>query len=138
MCLLKPFFVCLSFLKNFKNWWQPACFIAVIIAGAGIIVLPLIGPAICKLTYCAGLILVLIYCYILIKLRFVWATIAGGLLSVSYAVTILTLSDMPENMFLINCFFLFSANLLGMFGGYFLEYHTRRVYSGQVKTDTFY
>ncbi len=116
----------LSYLKSFHKFWQLAASIDIIISGAAIVFMMIIIPSEDSVIYYTGIILVLIYNYMLIRLRFIWATINGFILILLY---LLSTNFFPAELtreLNINFFFLLSANLLGMFGGYVLEYYTRK------------
>jgi len=116
----------LSFTKSFKNWWQIAAVIAVVVAGAGIVIMTVITTELGRTYYYPGIMLVLFYCYMLIRLRFVWATLAGWSIFFIYLSTIFLYPGVKEEVTIINFFFIGSANVLGMFGGYALEYYARK------------
>jgi len=116
----------MSYTKKFYKWWQLAAFTSVMVSGLGIIVMLVIAPELGRNTYYAGIILVLIYNYMLVKLRFIWSSVAGFIIFASYVFAMLIFPDYQPKIFGINTFFLFSGNLLGMFGGYTLEYYSRR------------
>ena len=116
----------LSFTKGFHRWWQFAAFIATTIAGFGIVVMTVISPELGRHHYYPGVMLVLFYCYMLIKLRFVWASLAGWLIIIAYLVSTILFPGVDLDVARINLFFLVSANILGMFGGYALEFYARK------------
>ncbi len=116
----------LSFTKSFHKWWQLAASITTAIAGLGIVIMTIITPELGRNNYYPGIILILFYCYMLIKLRFVWATGTGWLIFVAYILSIILFPGMDPRIVAINIFFLSSGNILGMFGGYTLEYYTRK------------
>ncbi len=116
----------LSFTRNFYRWWQFGAVIATLTAGVGIVVMTIISPELGRNHYYPGAMLVLFYCYMLIKLRFIWASLSGWLIFLSYVLSTLLFPGVDANVVYINFFFLASANILGMFGGYALEYYTRR------------
>ena len=64
--------------------------------------------------------------YLLIRLRFIWASISGWIIIIGYMVSILCCQNADSKIMTINFFFLISGNILGMFGGYALEYYTRK------------
>ena len=116
----------LSYTKSFIKWWQLAASIISLIAGIGIIAMIIINPTVGKNTYYVGLILVLIYTYTIIQLRFIWASTIGFIILIIYALAnILHLTEQFE-YFKINLFFLISADILGMFAAYFLELYARK------------
>ncbi|MDA3953096.1 MAG: hypothetical protein PF485_05585 [Bacteroidales bacterium] len=116
----------LSFQKQFKNWWQAAAISSVLIAGMGIIAIIWISPYNGKVFYYVGIILVLIYNYLITRIRFVWATITGFGLIIFCLLSITAYQNVPKDFLINNIFFLISANILGMFGSYILEYFSRR------------
>jgi len=101
-------------------------FISVFFAGGGIISMSFSGSTLVAQDYYVGLILVLIYGYILIKLRYIYATINGALLLIIYFIIDYHFVDIPQEVSFANGFFLVSANLSLMIGSYFIEYYTRR------------
>ena len=116
----------LSFTKNFRRWWQLGALIATVVSGLGIVLMTFNAPALARTSYYPGMMLVLFYCYMLIKLRFVWASVAGWSIVTFYLLSLFLFPGVDPKIITINLFFLISANVLGMFGGYALEYYTRR------------
>jgi PAS domain S-box-containing protein len=116
----------LSYSKNFYKWWQTGVFLVTTLAGLGIVIMTIFIPAIGKFSYFVGIILVLIYCYMLIRLRFIWASLAGLIIVISYIIASVFITEIPQNYLYLNLFFLISANILGMFGAYALEYYNRK------------
>ena len=115
-----------SFHKEFKLWWQAAAILSVLIAGIGIIAIIWISPYNGKVYYYVGIILVLIYNYLITKIRFIWSSITGIVLIIFCLISITVSQNIPIDFLINNIFFLLSANILGMFGSYFLEYYSRR------------
>ena len=118
----------LSFTKNFRKWWQIGASIAIIVSGVGVIYMTIIVSPIGKVDYFPGLLLVLFYAYILIKLRFVWASFSGWFIVVSYIFANTYLYELSSDILFANIFFLATTNLIGMFGSYYLEYYTKKDY----------
>lgn len=116
----------LSFLNIFRKWWQLAAILATLTAGVGIVVMTIISPEIGRHHYYPGAMLVLFYGYMLIRLRFVWASLSGWLIFLSYVISVLVFPGVDKVVAYINIFFLGSVNILGMFGAYALEYYTRK------------
>jgi signal transduction histidine kinase len=84
----------------------------------------LVHPA--SYTYYAGLLLVFIYGYTFVKLRFIWASITGWLIVFAYEIAAIWLSPIPVPILIGNNFFFLSANILSMFTCYSIEYYSRR------------
>jgi signal transduction histidine kinase/ActR/RegA family two-component response regulator len=116
----------LSFTPLFRRYFQPALMVTMIIAGAGIIAMISIIPPPVNYFYYAGLILVLIWGYAFTRVRFIWATAGGWIIVALYEIVAVGISDTPFPILLNNNFFFISANLVGMFSCYSIEYYTRR------------
>ncbi|MBS3742421.1 MAG: PAS domain-containing protein [Candidatus Cloacimonetes bacterium] len=115
-----------SFTKNFYKWWQLGASIATVVAGLGIVVMTTIPNQLARSSYYTGIILVFIYGYMLIRLRFIWSTISCWLILIAYILSVIYYPGLDPKNGYVNIFFLISANILGMFGGYALEYYTRK------------
>ncbi len=115
-----------SFTPLFRRYFQISLAITMIIAGAGIIAMISIIPPPVNYFYYAGLILVLIWGYAFTRVRFIWATLAGWIIVALYEIVAVGISDTPFPILLNNNFFFISANIVGMFSCYSIEYYTRR------------
>ena len=120
----------LSFTALFKRYSQAFICFTVLWGGLGIVAMIAVAPSNeqISLFYYVGLILVFIYGYTVVKLRFLWATAAGLLIVIAYELTALFMwgADSSPKLFIANNFFFLSANLMGMFACYYIEFHTRR------------
>ncbi|MCF7794457.1 MAG: sensor histidine kinase [Candidatus Cloacimonetes bacterium] len=116
----------LSYRDDFARWWQFAAGLTSTVAGVGIVIMTILTPSLGRINYYPGAMLVLFYCYMLIKLRFIWATVSGWIIFTAYVLSIILFPGLNFKIQAINMFFLASANILGMFGGYALEYYTRK------------
>ena len=121
--LLGAFFF--TFLPAFEKYMQPVFLVIIIIGGLGVIGMILIAPAPASFSYYAGLILILIFGYTFLRARFVWATAAGWTLVVCYEIAATWLKT-PLPVLINNNFFFISANIIGMFACYSIEYYSRR------------
>lgn len=115
-----------SYAPGFRRFGQTAVAGVGIIAGAGITAMIVITYRSGGYAYYAGLMLVLIFIYTFVRLRFVWATLAGGVIVGSYEVTALLLTHTPLPVFISNNFFFLAANLLGMAACYSIELYARK------------
>jgi len=115
-----------SFSRHFKKYMQISIALGVVIAGVGITAMILIAPYPASHSYYAGLLLIFIYGYTSVRLRFWWATTAGWLIVVAYEVAAIWLSPTPIPILVNNNFFFLSANILSMFACYSIEYYLRR------------
>ena len=125
-CPLTILFFFFTYLSYFKKLMQPALVLWVILAGAGIITMIIIAPPPASFSYYAGLILVFMTGYTLIKIRFVWATLAGWLIVVLYEIAAIKLTNTPIPVLVNNNFFFISANVIGMASCYAIELYTRK------------
>jgi hypothetical protein len=114
----------LSFTPIFQKVWQVLLLISVIAGGFGISIMTMFAPE--NYTYYAGMMLVFSAGYFFIKLRFFLATIAGWLILLMYNIGAIYYTRTPDNLLINNNFFFISANLIGMFAAYNIEYYTRR------------
>lgn len=115
-----------SFSPHFKKFMQLATASSVLVAGFGIIVMILIAPYPAGYSYYAGLLLVFIYGYSFLKLRFLWASSTMWIIVIAYEIAAIWLSSTPIPTLLNNNFFFLSGNILGMFACYSIEYYLRR------------
>ena len=117
-----------SFAKSFKKFMQLSISAVILLAGLGIIGMTLIAPYPANYSYYAGLILVFIFGYAFLKLRFIWATITGWLIVVAYEIAAILLSQTPLPVLINNNFFFLTGNILGMFVCYSMELYSRKEY----------
>ena len=113
-----------SYSKHFKNWIQPILSFTMVVSGIGIIIMIIIAPTPINYAYYAGLILIFMFGYILIRLRFIWASLAGWTIVIIYE--LIAIDNTPYEIFLNNNFFFISANIIGMAVCYYFEYYLRR------------
>lgn len=116
----------ISFTDIFKKYMQGVLFFAFILAGFGIITMVVIAPPPVSYAYYAGLMLTFTWGYTLIRLFFVWASLAGWLQVLLYQVAAVWVNPAPFDVFVGNNFFFISANLLGMMACYAIEFYARR------------
>lgn len=121
--ILSLILIC-SFFRFFRSMWQFLLILAFVVAGGGITLMLIMIPE--NYTYYGGLMLVFFAGYFFIKLRFFYATIAGWTTLLLYNAGSLFFSDTSTELIINNNFFYFSANIIGMFAAYNIEYFTRR------------
>ncbi len=115
-----------SLTSFFKKIMQPALASAMVWCGLCIIAMITIAPPPVNYSYYAGLILILMYGYTFIRARFIWATLSGWTIVGSYQMAAMLLSNTPFPILANNNFFFVSANIIGMFACYSMEYYARR------------
>jgi signal transduction histidine kinase len=121
--LLSVVFI-LSFSRYFIKIWQGLLFICFIVGGAGITVMTLMLSD--HYAYYAGMMLIFSAGYFFIRLRFFLATLAGWLTLLLFNIGAIFFSETETVMIINNNFFFISANLIGMFAAYNIEYFARR------------
>ena len=119
-------FLFLSFLPVFKKYMQLVLATVIVLGGLGIIAMIIIAPPPVNFSYYAGLILVFMFGYTFIRLRFIWATAAGWTIVACYEIAALWISPTPSAVLLNNNFFFISANIIGMLACYAIEYFARK------------
>jgi len=114
-----------SYSHYFKKYMQSTMALLMVWTGAGIILMILIAPYPANYSYYAGLILVFMYSYSFARLRFIWATLAGWVIVILYEVAAIMIYT-PISVLINNNFFFISANIIGMFAAYSIEFFARR------------
>jgi two-component system, cell cycle sensor histidine kinase and response regulator CckA len=133
--LIRYAFVCPAILATFgatyvprlHRFLQPIMAALIVCGGLGIILMITIAPPPMNYYYYAGLILVFIFGYSFIYLRFLWATLSGWIIVILYEVAAF-LTDTPTMVLISNSTFFISANTACMLVGYTIEYVTRKNY----------
>ena len=115
-----------SFSKSFERYMQPFLAVVLILAGGCIIFMIVIAPIPINYDYYAGLMLVLMLGYTFVRVRFLWASLAGWVQVLLYEIATIWISPTPFNIFINNNFFLISANVIGMLVCYYIESDARR------------
>lgn len=120
--LMLVFFM--SFTTVFRRIWQWLLFVSLIIGGSGISLMIMLVPE--NYAYYAGMMLIFSAGYFFIKLRFLLATVAGWIILILYNIGVIFYAH-PDTLTLINTnFFFISANIIGMFASYNIEFYARR------------
>jgi HD-GYP domain-containing protein (c-di-GMP phosphodiesterase class II) len=116
----------LSLSKIFEKYMQVILACAYTLAGTGIICMIVLAPPQIGHSYYAGLMLVFMWGYALIRLFFIWASFAGWLQVVLYEIAAVWINPTPYDVILSNNFFFISANVIGMMACYSIEFYARR------------
>jgi signal transduction histidine kinase/ActR/RegA family two-component response regulator len=115
-----------TYSKVFNRYMQLVISFIMFTTGFGIIIMIFYSARLEVYTYYAGLILIFIFGYTFIRARFIYASIAGWSIVVSYEISAIWLSHTPVTILVNNNYFFISANLIGMLISYFLELSTRK------------
>ena len=118
----------LSFLPFFKKIMQPVGVLLVIFTALGLLRMMAVAPGNLSNYYFAGLGLILIMNYGFLRLRFIWASVAGIIVVTAYIALSFSVFKTPFLQNIVNSFFLLFMNIIGMFIAYNLELNYRRVY----------
>jgi signal transduction histidine kinase len=121
----------LTFFKLFYQIAQQALSVVMLASGFGIVAMTAImGPPF-NSQYYAGLIMCVIYCGSLIRLKFHYSVLISLLFIASYEVVAFFVNPIPVPDFISNTFFLAMATGVGLFSAYIQELYIRRAYVGQ-------
>ena len=112
-----------SYSRHFIKVWQELVAISFVVGGTGIIIMILKEPQ--NYAYYAGMMLTYSAGYFFIRLRFFLATVAGWTTLLIFNIGAIFFSDISTVMLINNNFFFISANLIGMFAAYNIEYFAR-------------
>ncbi|MDF1572850.1 MAG: ATP-binding protein [Bacteroidales bacterium] len=116
-----------SFTPSFKRHMQPVISGIMYITGLGIIIMIILAARVANhYTYYAGLMLIFIFGYTFIRARFIYASIAGWSIVITYEIAAFLLLETPAETLINNNYFFISANVIGMFISYFMEASERR------------
>ena len=114
----------LSFFDFFRKIWQALLFFSLLIGGTGICIMIMVVPD--NYAYYAGMMLIFSAGYFFIKLRFFLASIAGWIILLIYNAGVLFYTHPPGIIIINTNFFFISANIIGMFAAYNIEFLARR------------
>jgi class 3 adenylate cyclase len=122
-----------TFFRSFKKRMQLILSLLVFAAGLGIILMIALShkEEAGRATYYAGLMLVSMWAYTFVRLRFVNATIVNWLMVAGYEIVVIfwqngLATPLGRVTFTSNNFFFITTNIIGMFASYFLEVYHRR------------
>ncbi len=119
-------FLLISFTGFFKKYMQAVMAFVYLLVGGGIIGMTVIAPPEVGYFYYAGLLLVFIWGYTLIRLFFMWASLAGWLQVILYDIVSIWIHPTPLHVLINSNFFFIGANALGMMSCYAIEFYARR------------
>ncbi|WP_165138436.1 PP2C family protein-serine/threonine phosphatase [Halalkalibaculum roseum] len=118
----------LSFQDFFKRYFQFFVSLVPITAGIGVVIMiMLVQNSSGYDEYYVGVMIIFFYIHVLLRMRFIYATLVGWFLILMYFLA-LDFSTTPQGLLLNSTFFLISTQLCGMFASYSLEYYARLVF----------
>jgi len=116
-----------SFIKFFIKYMQFLISFGILTGGLGLIAIRTSSSIeVYTGTLHVGLILILYYGYAVMRARFIWASIAGFLIFISYELVSIFIVKLPLDILLLNSVYLLGAIAIGMFTSYFIEYYSRK------------
>ena len=116
----------LSYAPNAHRRMQLFLFVMSSVAGLGIVAIIVMAPSPANYSYYAGLILVIMFNYTMIRLRFIWAMLAGWLIVIGYEIAAIAIVGVPAQYLICSNFFFIGANIAGMIAAYSIELHARQ------------
>ena len=116
----------LTYTRCYDRLMQVSLSVMVLFGGVGIVAMIVLAPPPASLYYDAGVILVFLYGYTFIRMRFLWATATCLAIVVGYEISVMYIKPIDVVEIINNTFFFLGANLIGMFACYSIEYYTRR------------
>lgn len=116
-----------TFHSSFFKYIQVITSLSIIVGAAGIIAMLYIGGEEVSALYYVGLMLVLLFNYEFLKLRFLTASIVGALILIGYFIVGLQI-NLSLSILVASLFFLVGANVLGMASLYSYEFLSRQYY----------
>ncbi len=126
--LVAPTLVCaLAFSYNsaFKRYREPVISTVVLIAALGIVAMTAIIPAPGNYLYYAGLLLVIVYTFTLVRLSLLSSMTVSAVTIASYLAVALSMSETPPELVVNNMFFLGSTVVIGFSANYSMARYAR-------------
>ncbi len=114
-----------TYYKLFNRLMQLFIAISILCVGCAIIAMIPVAATPLKHTYYAGLIIVIMFAYTLLRFRFIWASLSCWTLVVIYEIVAVSI-DTPHDILLSNTFFFITTNVTGMFACYIFELSARK------------
>jgi class 3 adenylate cyclase len=111
----------LTFTHAFRPIAQPLLCALAILCGLGIVAMVAIAGPAAGASYYAGLLLVVPWAYSLLRLRFVYATVAAATILIGYEIVAIWVKHTPADILINNNFFFLSSVVIGMAAGYTIE-----------------
>lgn len=115
-----------SFRPSFQRIEQLVVAAGAAAAGVSVIAMTIITPSPANYLYHTGLLVVLMYTFSFLRLRFIYALAAAVFLVVAYNIATLIVGETPTPILFNNNFYLAVAIILGGFAAYSMERYARR------------
>ena len=118
----------LTYHPSFKRYREPVVSAVVLVAALGIIAMTAIIPAPGNYLYYAGLLLVIVYTFTLVRLSLPFSMGISAVTIVAYLVVALSMSETPPELIVNNMFFLGSTVVIGFSANYSMSRYARTVF----------
>ena len=116
----------ITYTRYYDRLMQVSLSSMVLLGGMGIVAMLVLSPPEVRLYYDSGVILVFLYGYTFIRMRFLWATATCLTIVIGYEICALYIEPLTGMEIVNHTFFFLGANLIGMFACYSIEYYTRK------------
>ncbi len=117
--------VVITFFPALRSILQFYLFLVMVTGSAGIAAFTFLGSGIYASLYHSGIMLVLVFTFAFVRLRFRPASLAGLVIGVGYVVPHAVIGDLPANQLSHNAMNLVGTIAVGMCIAYLNEYHLR-------------
>ncbi len=126
VCPLALLVLSLTYVKGFKRFIQPALWLAMFVGGLGIIAMIALDREFGGNFYYAGLLLVIMYAFTLIGMRFWYGVTWVATTVLCYEATAMLINHTPFPVLVFNSMCVLSATFIGGFSNYLMEHYIRR------------
>lgn len=126
VCVVTAAVLAFTYTRRFKALMQPVLSGLILVAGFGLVAMMALDTS--GIAYDDGPALLILPAYVLIRLRFVYATPVGWLIVVAYGLVAILETHHSTGTVAGRIVFLGAANLIGMFAGYALERYARTAF----------
>ncbi|WP_456402455.1 diguanylate cyclase [Persephonella sp.] len=128
MVLIGFFFLLYTYFSPNKGIIELLMSVLIFVGGIGVLLMIILIDLYVEKAhiYYAGLLLVVFFAYTFSSVRLVYATVPAFFVTVAYIFADVTYIKTDKMILINNAFFLLSANVMGIFAGYILEYFFRK------------
>ena len=124
----------MSFMKWFKDYNHIIISIALIVAGSGFSIMLLESRG--NLGYYGAIFLITYSAYFVLNLRYKYSTAIGWSILFFYLFVSVSQGSSIDLETFIVFIFMMGSNIIGMMGGYFLEYYSRKNYLQSIRIES--
>ncbi len=118
----------ISFTDIYKKYWQEILGFAIFMVGVATVLIIIAMPHPQRDFNFPGLMLVLFYGFVVMKLRFIYSIVVCFGIVIFYMILALTMTDLSIEKFTNNSFFFIAANIMGIYASYLIELYERKEY----------